>query len=557
MMLSDIEIAQQAQMQHIRDIAAKAGIAEEDLEYYGKYKAKLSAESIRKAENNENGKLILVTAINPTPAGEGKTTVTIGLGDAMTKLGKKTFIALREPSLGPVMGVKGGAAGGGYSQIVPMEDINLHFTGDMHAITAANNLLSAMIDNHIQKGNTLNIDVTNIVWKRCLDMNDRALRNVVIGMGGKINGIPRQDSFMITVASEVMAILCLANDIDDLKNRLANIIVAYTYSGEPVYAKDLKAEGAMAALLKDAIKPNVVQTLEGTPAFVHGGPFANIAHGCNSVQATKLAVKLGDYAITEAGFGADLGAEKFMDIKCRMSGLRPDAVVIVATVKALKYNGGVAKDDLKDENTDALLKGIVNLQKHIENMQSFGTPVVVAINRFATDTDNELKIVVDKCAEYGVKCAMCEVFAKGGAGGTELAEYVIDAIENKPAEYSAVYELDETVEEKVNAIVTKIYGGAGVMFSKKASKEIKRLKDLGLDKKPVCIAKTQYSLSDNPSLLGRPTGFIVEIKTIRISNGAGFIVAEAGDIMTMPGLPKVPAAENIDIDENSIISGLF
>ncbi len=556
-MLSDIEIAQQAKMQHIRDIAHKAGIAEEDLEYYGKYKAKLSAESINKAESNEDGKLILVTAINPTPAGEGKTTVTIGLGDAMTSLGKKTFIALREPSLGPVMGVKGGAAGGGYSQIVPMEDINLHFTGDMHAITAANNLLSAMIDNHIQKGNALNIDVTNIVWKRCLDMNDRALRNVVIGMGGKINGIPRQDSFMIAVASEVMAILCLANNIDDLKNRLANIIVAYTYTGEPVYAKDLKAQGAMAALLKDAIKPNIVQTLEGTPAFVHGGPFANIAHGCNSVQATKLAVKLGDYAITEAGFGADLGAEKFMDIKCRMSGLRPDAVVVVATVKALKYNGGIAKDDLKEENTDALLKGIVNLQKHIENMQSFGTPVVVAINRFATDTDKELEIVVDKCKEYGVKCALCEVFAKGGDGGKELAKYVIDAIETKPASYTPAYDVESPIEDKVSAIVTKIYGGAGVIFSKKASKEIKRLKDLGLDQKPVCIAKTQYSLSDNPTLLGRPTGFIVEIKTIRISNGAGFIVAEAGDIMTMPGLPKVPAAENIDIDENGIISGLF
>ena len=556
-MLSDIEIAQQAKMMHIRDVAAKAGIAEDDLEYYGKYKAKLSAEAIIKAENNENGKLVLVTAINPTPAGEGKTTVTIGLGDAMTLLGKKTFIALREPSLGPVMGVKGGAAGGGYSQIVPMEDINLHFTGDMHAITAANNLLSAMIDNHIQKGNALNIDITNITWKRCLDMNDRALRNVVIGMGGKINGIPREDHFMITVASEIMAILCLANDINDLKERLANIIVAYTYTGEPVYARDLKAEGAMAALLKDAIKPNIVQTLEGTPAFVHGGPFANIAHGCNSVQATKLAVKLGDYAITEAGFGADLGAEKFMDIKCRMSGIRPDAVVIVATVKALKYNGGVAKDDLKEENTEALLKGIVNLEKHIENMQSFGTPVVVAINRFMTDTDKELEIVKEKCREYGVNCALCEVFAKGGEGGTELAKYVIDAIEKNPASYNPVYDVEDTIENKINAIVTKIYGGNGVTFSAKAKKSIKMLSDLGLDKKPVCIAKTQYSLSDNPKLLGRPSDFTVEIKTIRISNGAGFIVAEAGDIMTMPGLPKVPAAENIDIDENSIISGLF
>ena len=556
-MLSDIEIAQGANMLHIRDIADKAGIAEEDLEYYGKYKAKISQEAIKKAESNENGKLILVTAINPTPAGEGKTTVTIGLGDAMSKMGKKTFIALREPSLGPVMGIKGGAAGGGYSQIVPMEDINLHFTGDMHAITAANNLLAAMIDNHIQKGNELNIDVTNIVWKRCVDMNDRNLRNVVVGLGGKINGIPRQDSFMITVASEVMAILCLANDINDLKERLGNIIVAYKYTGEPVYARDVKAHGAMAALLKDAIKPNIVQTLEHTPCFVHGGPFANIAHGCNSVQATKLAVKLGDYAITEAGFGADLGAEKFMDIKCRMSGLRPDAVVIVATVKALKYNGGVKKDELKEENTDALMRGIVNLGKHIENMQSFGTPVVVAVNRFATDTDRELQMVIDECEKYGVKCALCEVFAKGGEGGLDLAKYVIDAIKTTPSQYNPVYDVDMSIEDKINAIVTKIYGGDGVTFSNKAKKSIKKLEDLGLDKKPVCIAKTQYSLSDNPALLGRPSGFTVEIKTIRISNGAGFIVAEAGDIMTMPGLPKVPSAENIDIDDNGVISGLF
>ena len=556
-MLTDIEIAQQAKMLHIRDIAAKAGIEEDDLEFYGKYKAKLSAEAIKKAEKNENGKLILVTAINPTPAGEGKTTVTIGLGDAMTRMGKKTFIALREPSLGPVMGMKGGAAGGGYSQIVPMEDINLHFTGDMHAITAANNLLAAMLDNHIQKGNLLNIDVTNIVWKRCLDMNDRALRNIVIGMGGKVNGIPRQDSFMITVASEIMAILCLANDVTDLKNKLGEIIVAYSYDGTPVKAKDLNAQGAMAALLKDAIKPNIVQTLEHTPCFVHGGPFANIAHGCNSVQATKLAVKLGDYAITEAGFGADLGAEKFMDIKCRMSGLRPDAVVIVATVKALKYNGGVAKDDLKDENIEALNKGIVNLGKHIENMQSFGTPVVVAVNRFATDTEAELEVVKNVCQKYGVNCAICEVFAKGGEGGLQLAEYVLDAVDNNTAQFNPVYDIEQTIEEKINAIVTKIYGGAGVTFSAKAKKAIKQLEELGLDKKPVCIAKTQYSLSDNPKLLGRPEGFTVEMKTIRISNGAGFIVAEAGDIMTMPGLPKVPAAEKIDIDENSMISGLF
>lgn len=556
-MLTDIEIAQQAEMLHIRDIAAKAGICEDDLEFYGKYKAKLSDEAIKKANNNENGKLILVTAINPTPAGEGKTTVTIGLGDAMSRMGKKTFIALREPSLGPVFGIKGGAAGGGYSQIVPMEDINLHFTGDMHAITAANNLLAAMLDNHIQKGNSLNIDVTNIVWKRCLDMNDRALRNIVIGMGGKINGIPRQDGFMITVASEIMAILCLANDIDDLKNKLSEIIVAYTYSGEPVKAGDLNAQGAMAALLKDAIKPNIVQTLEHTPCFVHGGPFANIAHGCNSVRATKLAVKLGDYAITEAGFGADLGAEKFMDIKCRMSGLRPDAVVIVATVKALKYNGGVAKDDLKEENLDALRKGIVNLSKHIENMQNFGTPVVVAINRFATDTDAELQAVIDKCNEHNVRCALCEVFAKGGEGGLTLAEYVLEAMEEKKAEFIPVYDINDSIENKVNAIVTKIYGGKGVTFSPKAKKAIKNLEEYGLDKKTVCIAKTQYSLSDNPKLLGRPEGFTVEIKTIRVSNGAGFIVAEAGEIMTMPGLPKVPSAELIDIDNNGAISGLF
>ena len=556
-MLSDIEIAQQAELLPITDIAAKTGISADDLEMYGKYKAKISADAVKKAEMNEDGKLILVTAINPTPAGEGKTTVTIGLGDAMSLLGKKTFIALREPSLGPVMGMKGGAAGGGYSQIVPMEDINLHFTGDMHAIGAANNLLAAMIDNHIQKGNALDIDVTNVVWKRCVDMNDRALRNIVIGMGGKVNGIPRQDSFMITVASEIMAILCLANDMTDLKYRLGEIIVAYSRSGEPVKAKQLKAEGAMAALLKDAIKPNIVQTLGHTPCFVHGGPFANIAHGCNSVQATRLAVKLGDYAITEAGFGADLGAEKFMDIKCRMSGLRPNVVVIVATVKALKYNGGVPKDELKTENLDALNKGIVNLGKHIENMQSFGVPAVVAINKFESDSDAELETVRAFCENLGVKCAICEVFAKGGEGGKELAEYVIDAAENKQAHYKPVYDTEQTIEEKINAIVTKIYGGDGVVFSAKAKKAIKSLEELGLDKKPVCIAKTQYSLSDNPKLLGRPSGFTVEIKTIRISNGAGFIVAEAGDIMTMPGLPKVPAAEKIDIDENGVISGLF
>lgn len=555
-MLTDIEIAQSCEMLPIGDIAAKAGIGADELEQYGKYKAKVSADAIKRAEKNENGKLILVTAINPTPAGEGKTTVTIGLGDALSRLGKKTVIALREPSLGPVMGIKGGAAGGGYSQIVPMEDINLHFTGDMHAITAANNLLAAMIDNHIQKGNILDIDVTNIVWKRCLDMNDRALRDVVIGLGGKVNGVPRQDGFMITVASEVMAILCLANDINDLKYRLGEIIVAYTRGGEPVKAKQLKAHGAMAALLKDAIKPNLVQTLEHTPCFVHGGPFANIAHGCNSVQATKLAVKLGDYAVTEAGFGADLGAEKFMDIKCRMSGLRPNAVVLVATVRALKYNGGVAKDELKKENVEALKAGLPNLEKHIENMQSFGAPVVVAINRFDTDTDDELKAISECCAAHEVKCALCEVFAKGGEGGLTLAKYITEAVEEK-SEYIPVYDTESGIKDKINAIVTKIYGGSGVSYTPAANKQIKRLEELGLDKKPVCIAKTQYSLSDNAHLLGRPQGFTVNIKRVRISNGAGFIVAEAGDIMIMPGLPKVPAAENIDVDENGVISGLF
>lgn len=555
-MLTDIEIAQSCDMLPIGEIAAKVGIGADELEQYGRYKAKISADAIKRAGENEDGKLILVTAINPTPAGEGKTTVTIGLGDALSRLGKKTVIALREPSMGPVMGIKGGAAGGGYSQIVPMEDINLHFTGDMHAITAANNLLAAMIDNHIQKGNALDIDVTNIVWKRCLDMNDRALREVVIGMGGKINGVPRQDGFMITVASEIMAVLCLANDINDLKYRLGEIIIAYTRGGEPVKAKQLKAQGAMAALLKDAVKPNLVQTLEHTPCFVHGGPFANIAHGCNSVQATRLAVKLGDYAVTEAGFGADLGAEKFMDIKCRMSGLRPNAVVIVATARALKYNGGVAKDELKSENVAALKAGLPNLEKHIENMQSFGAPVVVAINRFETDTDSELDAIKECCAAHGVKCALCEVFAKGGEGGTELAQYIVEAAAEK-AEYIPVYDTESSIKDKINAIVTKIYGGEGVSFTPAANKQIKRLEELGLDKKPVCIAKTQYSLSDNAKLLGRPQGFTVNIKRVRISNGAGFIVAEAGDIMTMPGLPKVPAAENIDVDENGVISGLF
>lgn len=556
-MLSDIEIAQNAQMKHIREIAASIGVEEEDLEYYGKYKAKMSSELWGKVKNNKDAKLILVTAINPTPAGEGKTTTTIGLGDALTKMGKKCVLALREPSLGPVMGVKGGAAGGGYSQVVPMEDINLHFTGDMHAITAANNLLSAMIDNHIHQGNELDIDVTNIVWKRVVDTNDRALRNIVVGMGGKINGVPREDGFMITVASEVMAILCLASDLEDLKNRLGEIIIGYNRKGEPVKASDLNAQGAMAALMKDAIKPNLVQTLEYTPCFIHGGPFANIAHGCNSVQATKLAMKLSDYTITEAGFGADLGAEKFMDIKCRMAGINPDAVVIVATVRALKYNGGVAKSDLKNPDVEALERGIVNLEKHIENMKSYGVPVVVAVNRFDTDSDEELKIVIDRCNALGASCSLSEVFAKGGEGGLDLAEKVINAIENEKADYKPAYDVNASIKDKINTIVTKIYGGSGVKYSAKAAKQIARLEELGLDKKPVCMAKTQYSLSDNAKLLGRPENFDITVSNVRVSNGAGFIVVETGSIMVMPGLPKVPAANNIDVDADGKITGLF
>ena len=556
-MLSDIEIAQSADMKHIRDIAASVGITEDELEYYGKYKAKVSRELWNRVKDNEDGKLVLVTAINPTPAGEGKTTTTIGLGDALTKMGKKCVLALREPSLGPVMGIKGGAAGGGYSQVVPMEDINLHFTGDMHAITAANNLLSAMIDNHIHQGNALDIDVNNIVWKRVLDMNDRALRSTVVGLGGKLNGIPREDGFMITVASEIMAILCLASDLEDLKKRFGEIIIGYNRSGQPVKASDLNAQGAMAALMKDAIKPNLVQTLEHTPTFIHGGPFANIAHGCNSVQATKLALKLGDYTITEAGFGADLGAEKFMDIKCRAAGLKPDAVVVVATVRALKYNGGVAKTDLKAENVDALLRGIGNLEKHIENMKSYGVPVVVAINRFDTDTEAELNAVAERCAALGAKCALSEVFARGGEGGIELANLVIEAIENEKSSYAPAYDVNDSIKDKINAIVTKIYGGAGAVYSAKANRQIREIEALGLDKKPVCMAKTQYSLSDDASLLGRPEGFTVTVNTVRLSNGAGFIVAETGNIMVMPGLPKVPAANNIDIDADGVITGLF
>ena len=556
-MLSDIEIAQNAKMLKIKDIAKELGIDEEELIPYGHYKAKISQECIDRLESKEDGKLILVTAINPTPAGEGKTTTSVGLAEGMYKIGKKAVLALREPSLGPVFGIKGGAAGGGYAQVVPMEDINLHFTGDMHAITSANNLLCALIDNHIQQGNVLGIDPRRIQIKRCLDMNDRALRNCIIGLGGKVNGVPREDHFQITVASEIMAILCLADDLVDLKARLGRILVAYTYDGKPVFASDVEAVGAMTALLKDAINPNLVQTLENTPAIIHGGPFANIAHGCNSVQATKLAMKLSDYTITEAGFGADLGAEKFMDIKCRMAGISPDAVVIVATVRALKYNGGVKKTDLKEENVDALKKGIVNLEKHIENMKSFGVPVVVAVNRFDTDSEEELNTVIERCHELGAECALSEVFAKGGEGGLDLAGKVISAVENQKADFKPAYDTDMSIKDKINEIVTKIYGGKGVNYTPKAQKQIARLEELGLDKKPVCMAKTQYSLSDNAKLLGRPENFEITVSNVRISNGAGFIVVETGNIMVMPGLPKVPAADNIDVDADGKITGLF
>ncbi len=556
-MLSDIEIARGAKMLPITEIAKNLGINDDEIEQYGKYKAKLSYDAIDRINKEKDGKLVLVTAINPTPAGEGKTTTTVGLGDALSRLGKKTVLALREPSMGPVMGVKGGAAGGGYAQVVPMEDINLHFTGDMHAITAANNLLSAMIDNHIHQGNELGIDVANITWKRVLDMNDRALRETVVALGGKINGKPREDGFMITVASEIMAILCLSKDLEDLKKRFGEIIIGFNYSGEPVYAKDLKAEGAMCALFKDAIKPNLVQTLENTPCFIHGGPFANIAHGCNSIVATKLAMKLGDYAITEAGFGADLGAEKFLDIKCRFANLKPDGIVIVATVRALKYNGGVKKPDLAIENVEALKLGMPNLKKHIENMQSYGVPVIVALNRFHTDTDNEINAVIDACREYDVEVALSEVFAKGGEGGLDLAKKLVNMLDNKKSDFKVLYDEKLPIKEKIQAIVKNIYGGAGVSYTNKANKEIETLERLGLDKKPVCIAKTQYSLSDDPTKLGRPEGFTVTVQKVRVSNGAGFIVVETGDIMVMPGLPKVPAAEKIDIDKNGTITGLF
>lgn len=556
-MLTDIQIAQNCKTLRINKIAEKLGIDLEDLELYGNYKAKLSDKLWNKVKDNKNGKLVLVTAINPTPAGEGKTTTTVGLGQAMAKIGKNAVIALREPSLGPVMGIKGGAAGGGYSQVVPMEDINLHFTGDMHAITAANNLLSAAIDNHLQQGNLLNIDPRQIVWKRCMDMNDRALRNIIVGLGGKVNGVPREDGFNITVASEVMAILCLASDITDLKNRLGKIIIGYSYSGDPVTSKDLKVDGAMTLLLKDAIKPNLVQTLEGTPAIMHGGPFANIAHGCNSVTATKLALKLSDYVITEAGFGADLGAEKFFDIKCRFASFKPDAVVLVATIRALKYNGGVKKENLKEENLEALSKGFANAQKHIENLQLFGVPVIVAINHFDTDTDSEVKLVHDKCSSLGVQVAFSDVFLKGGEGGIELANKLVELLDSTTSNFSPIYDLDLPIKEKVQTIVSKIYGGNNVIYTVAAEKSIAKIEEMGLDKIPICMAKTQYSLSDNPSLLGRPTNFDVTVKEVRISAGAGFIVVLTGDIMTMPGLPKNPAAENIDIKEDGTIVGLF
>ncbi len=556
-MLTDIEIAQQANMKKIGEIAKGLSIEEDDIEYYGHYKAKLSEELFKKLENKPDGKLILVTAINPTPAGEGKTTVSVGLAEAMGRIGKNAVLALREPSLGPVFGIKGGAAGGGYAQVVPMEDINLHFTGDMHAITAANNLLCAMLDNHMQQGNELRIDQRRIMIKRVLDMNDRALRNIVIGLGGKVDGIPRSDSFQITVASEVMAILCLSSDLADMKERLGKILVAYDLDGNPVYAKDLGANGAMTALLKDALKPNLVQTLENTPAFIHGGPFANIAHGCNSIRATRLALKLGDYCITEAGFGSDLGAEKFFDIKCRYGGLKPDCVVLVATVRALKYNGGVAKSELTQENLDALSKGIVNLQVHIENMQKYGVPVVVAINRFATDTDAELAFVQEFCQKLGADFSLAEVFAKGGEGGKDLAEQVCKTIETKKSDFHVLYDTELSIPEKIEKIAKEIYRADGVNITAQAAKAIAQIDALGHGNLPVCIAKTQYSLSDDPTLLGKPENFKITVRDVTLSAGAGFIVVLTGNIMTMPGLPKSPAALRIDCDNDGNITGLF
>lgn len=556
-MKSDIEIAQEAQMVHIREVAAKLDIPEDDLELYGKYKAKLSDELIRRVSDRKDGKLILVTAINPTPAGEGKTTTSVGLGEAFGRLGKRAVIALREPSLGPCFGIKGGAAGGGYAQVVPMEDLNLHFTGDFHAITSANNLLAALLDNHIQQGNELGIDPRQIVWKRCMDMNDRVLRNIVVGLGSKMDGMVREDHFVITVASEIMAILCLADDMHDLKRRLGRIIVAYTFDGKPVTADDLKATGAMAALLKDALNPNLIQTLEHTPAIVHGGPFANIAHGCNSVRATKTALKLADYVITEAGFGADLGAEKFFDIKCRKAGLAPDAVVLVATVRALKYNGGVAKADLGTENLDALKKGIVNLEKHIENLQKFGVPVVVTLNSFVTDTKAETDYVEQFCRERGCEFALSEVWEKGGEGGIELANKVLLTLEQKESHFKPLYPDDMSLEDKIATVAREIYGADGVTYSAAAKKELKRITDMGMSSFPVCMAKTQYSLSDDQTKLGRPNGFTINVREVYVSAGAGFVVAVTGSIMTMPGLSKNPAAYGIDVNDDGVITGLF
>ena len=556
-MKNDIEIAQSAKMEPIINIAKKIGLGEDDIELYGKYKCKISLDAIKKLENNKDGKLVLVTAINPTPTGEGKSTVTVGLGQALNKIGKNTVIALREPSLGPVFGIKGGAAGGGYAQVVPMEDINLHFTGDMHAITSANNLLCAAIDNHIHQGNLLRIDSRRIVFKRVMDMNDRALRNIVVGMGGKINGFLREDGFMITVASEIMAILCMASDLEDLKERMGNILIAYNLDGEPVYAKELEVQGAMALLMKDAIKPNLVQTLENTPAIIHGGPFANIAHGCNSIIATKTALKMSDITITEAGFGADLGAEKFLDIKCRYGNLNPDCVVLVATIRALKHHGGVKKDELNTSNVDALNKGMKNLEKQIENIKAYGVPVVVAINKFITDSDEEVKAIEDFCKNVGVEVSLTEVWEKGGEGGIDLANKVIKTMETEPSNFKMIYDSEESIKDKILKIVQTIYGGKGVNYTPQALKQIAEIEKFNLDKLPICMAKTQYSLSDNPSLLGRPENFDITVKEVRVSNGAGFIVVLTGDVMTMPGLPKVPAANRMDIKDNGEIVGLF
>ncbi len=556
-MKTDIQIAQEAKMLPIKDVAATIGIMEDDLEFYGKYKAKLSDELIDRIKNNPDGKLILVTAINPTPAGEGKTTTSVGLGQAFAKLGKKAIIALREPSLGPCFGIKGGAAGGGYAQVVPMEELNLHFTGDFHAITSANNLLAALLDNHIQQGNELGIDPRQIVWKRCLDMNDRVLRNVVVGLGSKMDGMVREDHFVITVASEIMAILCLAEDMADLKDKLSKIVVAYTFDGRPVTAADLNAVGSMASLLKDALKPNLIQTLENTPAIIHGGPFANIAHGCNSVRATRTALKLADYVITEAGFGADLGAEKFFDIKCRKAGLSPDAVVLVATIRALKYNGGVAKTDLDKENLQALKKGIVNLEKHIENLQKYGVPVVVTLNSFVSDTKAETDFVENFCKERGCEFALSEVWEKGGNGGIALAQKVLFTLENKKSNFNVLYDDALSLKEKIETVAREIYGACGVTYSAAADKELERITDIGMGNLPVCMAKTQYSLSDDATKLGRPSGFTIHVREVYVCAGAGFVVAVNGSIMTMPGLPKKPAAFGIDVNEDGVITGLF